>query len=508
MDAAAISSSASASSPSPPPSASPEDVTTMCEAENNNSNSAHKNNNNNYLLEYSDLPKMICAYLSAEDALTFSMCCKTVKERTSFGFLHNIRLNTREDWGEDLVDLGIAETSSDDNNNNIILANPQFWMDLPLEKYTKTSNFHTLRFSCRWADQGWGDRKGKFFIIKHKIQKEGSSHQQDQKLPATSKEQPSSSTAAGVVSDSDPSNDNATNVTTGSTEDDAQDTTTGTNDPNTHGGIVVFETPEAAPHNPAGLQFEVTLDTLSSHEYKYSLWVLVGGGGGHELTIRDLFLTRVLVYDDSHQSLTKHHAALKNAGLYQSDNNPSSALCMKLLLHASKLAHAFERESTSMKRTATTAFASSGGGDGGDGESNFSLMGEAAHSLIQTLESAGFGKFGDEEEVQRLELLGRGIQEANDAMPRDQQDANNDRPTWMHGDRRVAHRLANNGNEGGARRRRLLMDMPADPFDAPLLDVDALANEHVQEQMQALGAHAWRMQALLQQHEQEEGQGP
>jgi len=99
---------------------------------------------------------------------------------------------------------------------------------------------------------------------------------------------------------------------------------------------VWIQTPELADHEVNTLEVEANFDA----SYEYSLWVFVGGGGGHQLTIKDMKIS-CLVYDDSERSLTKQYAALQNTGIYDA---PSTTFYMDLLLHASRFANTYEGE--------------------------------------------------------------------------------------------------------------------------------------------------------------------
>jgi hypothetical protein len=223
---------------------------------------------------------------------------------------------------------------------------PHFWQDLPLETYTSINNFYSLRVKLTWHNQGWGNRKGKVMVMKHMIKGD------DKEVPA-------------------------------------QNFQTGT----IPGGVVIYETPEMAPHNAEEMEFGVMLDPLSSTKYKYSLWVIVGGGCGHALTLTDLRLS-ALVYDDPQQSLVRQHANLQNTGIY---SNASCDLCMSLLLQASKLAHACHQESLALNQAASTT--------GVNEHKPSSSLESAAQSLTRLLYTAGFGVFSNEEDVRRLESL-------------------------------------------------------------------------------------------------------
>jgi hypothetical protein len=286
----------------------------------------------NQFLECSDLPKLISVFHNARDALNFGQSCKTVKDSLGLGIMRNLQLKK--------------------TNHHCIAGGhhlgdePRFWQDLPLETYTSVNNFHSLCVKITWHDQGWGNQKGKIMVMKHMIEDDDT-------------EVPPQNSQAGTIP----------------------------------GGVVIYETPEMAPHTAEEMEFDVMLDPLSSTKYKYSLWVIVGAGGGHELFLTDLRLN-ALVYDDPQQSLVRQYAALQNAGLY---SNQSGDFCMSLLLQASKVAHACHQDSLARNQAASAT--------GVHEHTPSSSLESAAQSLTRLLYNAGFGVFNNEEDVRRLESL-------------------------------------------------------------------------------------------------------
>jgi len=170
----------------------------------------------NHFLKVHELPKLICAYLNYSDALSFSQTCKSIHDVINFGTLQDVRI--AESSGRWIGSVEGRDT-------------PLFWQFLSFEKYVSSLNLHSIRIKFKWVDQGWGNRKSLFQVVRH-----------------------------------------TKNHNNRISQDDGQ---------HWH---VVYQTPEFADDEVNTLEVEANFDA----SYEYSLWVVVGGGCGHQLTIKDM----------------------------------------------------------------------------------------------------------------------------------------------------------------------------------------------------------------------------
>jgi hypothetical protein len=113
---------------------------------------------------------------------------------------------------------------------------------------------HSVVLTCQWNDQGFGNRKGAFFVV-------------------------------AVPANDDLEMDNVSSI---------------------ENGHIVYESP-LAPHEQAPLRMSFNYSPSKS----YYLWYRVGGGGGHRLTIRNLTVHAV-IYDHSDRLLLSNYDALKS----------------------------------------------------------------------------------------------------------------------------------------------------------------------------------------------------
>lgn len=111
------------------------------------------------------------------------------------------------------------------------------WQTLPIREMS----LHTVFVTMKWKDQGWGNRKGMVSIV-------------DENQHALNNREPAAPDDFGKW----PS--------------------------------CIIAGREPAPHTPESLQFVFTPE---SPETSYSLWVRVGGGGGHELHVEDCTLRAI-----------------------------------------------------------------------------------------------------------------------------------------------------------------------------------------------------------------------
>jgi hypothetical protein len=125
-------------------------------------------------------------------------------------------------------------------------------VDIPKQAGVET---HSVQLQFRWQDQGWGNRKGRLYIVQN---------------------DPNS-----------PPNPNARFA----------------------GGKLICETEEDAPHEPGQGSL---LWHLSDHD-QYSIWYKVGGGGGHALRVTNFSLTKY-IFDDAYSTYSKTYRRLHDVG--------------------------------------------------------------------------------------------------------------------------------------------------------------------------------------------------
>ncbi|KAL3910468.1 MAG: hypothetical protein SGARI_002110, partial [Bacillariaceae sp.] len=108
-------------------------------------------------------------------------------------------------------------------------------------------NPQSVVLKCQWKDQGWGNRKGRIYVVEH--------HDNDESRHRTE------------------------------TEDDDQRAI----DDLFEGGKVVYKSP-VATHDLEPLEISFVPKPAKSSDRRpprYHLWFVVGGGGGHSLTIEN-----------------------------------------------------------------------------------------------------------------------------------------------------------------------------------------------------------------------------
>lgn len=135
-----------------------------------------------------------------------------------------------------------------------------------------SSRPHSVTLTCRWRDQGWGERKGRLYIV--------------------------GETKSILSQDKQQQHDNETN------EKDLF-----------HGGKVICESP-LAPH-------EFTMMDLSfapKINEKYYLWYRCGGGGGHLLMVENL-IVHTLAFDDDEKSTKTIYSRLCSLGILDMGGN-------------------------------------------------------------------------------------------------------------------------------------------------------------------------------------------
>mmetsp|Transcript_5240 Transcript_5240/g.9631 ORF Transcript_5240/g.9631 Transcript_5240/m.9631 type:complete len:309 (-) Transcript_5240:94-1020(-) len=126
---------------------------------------------------------------------------------------------------------------------------------------------HSTRLSINWRDQGWGNRKSQVFVI------------------ATKKDQTPYESAGSVQIWNDERKEFG-------------------------GGRVVYRS-EIAPHSMGRL----TITFMTKQEESYHLWYVVGGGGGHAISLEDVKV-QSLLFGDSSQTFAKAHNFLVESKIF------------------------------------------------------------------------------------------------------------------------------------------------------------------------------------------------
>jgi hypothetical protein len=135
-------------------------------------------------------------------------------------------------------------------------------IDIPKQAGVET---HSVKLQFRWQDQGWGNRKGRLYIV-----------QDDPNAPQ---------------------NPNARFA----------------------GGKLICETEEDAPHEPGQGSLLWHPSEFPSHQY--SLWYKVGSGGGHALRVTNFSLTK-FIFDDANLTYSKTYRRLHDIGALRSTTEP------------------------------------------------------------------------------------------------------------------------------------------------------------------------------------------
>ncbi len=138
---------------------------------------------------------------------------------------------------------------------------------------------HAVILTCRWKDQGWGNQKGKIFVVaKSSDAREGTKTCQEGRNMEV--------------------------------DETAQ----------FGGGRFVYKSLAPAAHVFEDLQIVFT----PRKDEVYHLWIVVGGGGGHLLIVENLCV-HTLVFDDSDRTMRKAYAGLHRLGVLNSeiDDSPS-----------------------------------------------------------------------------------------------------------------------------------------------------------------------------------------
>jgi len=149
---------------------------------------------------------------------------------------------------------------------------------------------HSILLSMRWKDQGWGNCKGKIFVVAN------------EKNPLLCND------------DDDDDDDRSGEMLFG-------------------GGRVVY-TSATAPHEEQRLDVEFQPSKENINETSYHVWYIVGGGGGHSLNLSSV-TTQALVFDDPLRSFGKAYNFLAKTQVlsaYDNKRGPPSSTTMSVHL--------------------------------------------------------------------------------------------------------------------------------------------------------------------------------
>ena len=216
----------------------------------------------------SELKRRTASFLSAQDACKVSETCKSLHSSLSLRFLRNSRILFAR--GQHFA--GHFNTGDE----------PVAFVHIPCI----SRRVHSISITCRWRDQGWGNRKGKLWVIgRHR------SAPVDDTLPF-------------------------------------------------RGGRVVCES-LAAPHTTEQQKLSFLASPMEGEVYQ--LWYRVGGGGGHQLHMFDGRMHSV-IFDDEQGNLSRNYQILQNVGaigVHPLSSMPPaatrSAFYPQLLLRVSRL---------------------------------------------------------------------------------------------------------------------------------------------------------------------------
>lgn len=217
-----------------------------------------------------ELKRRTASFLSPQDALRLSESCKNLHSSLSLRLLRDSHtLFTRR-----TID-GAYYTGDREH--------PFAWIP------RLSRRVHSISITFRWRDQGWGNRKGRVWII-------------------------------GRPSDGRPA----------------------ANDKRFHGGRIVCESP-LAPHDVSAQK----LSFLTLEGEIYQMWYRAGAGGGHQLMLLDGRLQTV-IFDDQEGNISRNYGILRTFGAVARDedsrnntsnnnrNAPQSSFYSQLLLHSSR----------------------------------------------------------------------------------------------------------------------------------------------------------------------------
>ena len=191
--------------------------------------------------------KHIVSFLDYKDALRASGVNKSFHITLSLSTLGSVPLMDDQTW-----------RNSDDEPHKSV------WIPIMFPHRT-----HSVVLTCRWSDQGWGNRKGGLFVV-------------------------------AVPEEGDPNADTLSRI---------------------ENGEIVHESP-IAPHDESPLCMSFHYSPFKA----YYLWYRVGGGGGHQLKVKNLE-ARAIIHDDTGKWVLKNYTALRS----QDALLPQSIFYVKLL---------------------------------------------------------------------------------------------------------------------------------------------------------------------------------
>lgn len=187
------------------------------------------------------LKARIASYLEASDAFTLSNTCKTLHYDLGLSILPPYELLFSQVW--------IGDTTAG---------------DVPLRSERIpifASHPHSIYMSCRWKDQGWGDKKGQLFVVAEDIGEKD-------------------------VGKKDCDGDGFFD-----------------------GGQLVWESPLVS-HEFTHLKMRF----IPQKNKEYHLWYRCGKGGAHMLMVEDL-VVQTIFFDDNQRSLEKNYRRLRELGI-------------------------------------------------------------------------------------------------------------------------------------------------------------------------------------------------
>lgn len=205
----------------------------------------------------SDALNHAVSFLNSKDALQLSELNSSFREALSLSTLHDpTPLITRNTW------YGTRDEGSSTPRRSV-------WIPVLFPHRT-----HSVVLTCKWRDQGFGNRKGALFVV-------------------------------AVPVNDDPNTEMLESIENGKT---------------------VYASP-IAPHEEESLRISFSC----SPSMAYYLWYRVGGGGGHQLGINNLMMHTV-IHDCSGKWIGRNYDALESQGFLQ--NNDTFSLGMLRLIAA------------------------------------------------------------------------------------------------------------------------------------------------------------------------------
>jgi len=175
---------------------------------------------------------------------------------------------------------------------------------------------HSIILTCNWRDQGYGNRKGGLFVVEVDV------------------------------------NDDPNTTTLESIEN----------------GKIVYQSP-VAPHEEEYLQMSFNYSPSKA----YYLWFRIGGGGGHQLVVRNLEM-HTIIHDSPGNWISRTYEALESQEFIQFHNDFS----LRMLRFIATIG---QEENTQAARVHLAAFLSATGFD--VSETSMKALGEIATALLK-----------------------------------------------------------------------------------------------------------------------------